>query len=762
MNRGFSALFVVVLGLPMVGAGQTEGNGIGCQAPDSIRAEIREAGRVEREAGGKLRPFEELQKERRSRAEELLGKHPDNFWVWRYFVSASQENMQTPEAVTAKVQMRREKQPASVEAAYLYAFALIGTQTPKAIEILDEIAVREPRFAPVWQSRFMIFGSPAFQNEAKRKEAAEKIMDLCPQSLDALRAALQFPQSPKAKELARMARERMQGKEDEEWLMGWSTLWNLEFKLAPVPEHAGLREQVKRDLAFLETLDKARFSTLPYILAEGYKITGDKEKETATRSDLGTGFPMAAFFEASNEWYKKNQLPATGGPPEKRREFFQARLKFLDEWQAKLPEEEFIWADRLRTLSEIEDTSVEALREAGEKALALSRKKSAERPGSGNNVAIQVAEVWVKRGIEVERLPALVQEARAEQDKILARMNNNPDLFRRPDMTAMQQDNRWYGDVQAWRTLALAYAKLKQPEDAGKELANWESALVERRKRAAEIKKQREANKEPVQTAQGARTGGPTFDAIRMRDDNVLRSLPYDESRLLETRAEVALELGRKQDALQYSIAALRHSAAQMPSWEKHPTAEKIKKLWTELGGTQEGWQALRELIRPVEDAAGPAKRDRFVEFARTLPGDLSLVDLQGQTWTLARLRGKTTLINVWATWCGPCRQELPFLQKLHEQVKEREDLQVISFNVDESTGAVEPFMKENKYTFPVLLAKNFLDSFTGPLGIPTNWLSDRTGTLKVESVGFGGDGEQWMKEMLEKLESMREAPTTR
>jgi thiol-disulfide isomerase/thioredoxin len=120
-------------------------------------------------------------------------------------------------------------------------------------------------------------------------------------------------------------------------------------------------------------------------------------------------------------------------------------------------------------------------------------------------------------------------------------------------------------------------------------------------------------------------------------------------------------------------------------------------------------------------------------------------------------VKGKTTLINVWATWCGPCRQELPHLQKLHDQVKEREDVQVITLNVDDNLGLIEPYLTENKFTFPVLLAKSFVDGFTGPIPIPTNWIANRSGALELEAVGFGGDGEEWIKQTLEQVETIRE-----
>jgi cytochrome c-type biogenesis protein len=61
------------------------------------------------------------------------------------------------------------------------------------------------------------------------------------------------------------------------------------------------------------------------------------------------------------------------------------------------------------------------------------------------------------------------------------------------------------------------------------------------------------------------------------------------------------------------------------------------------------------------------------------------LADLSGKIWKLKTVQGRSVLINVWATWCGPCNAELPHLQKLYEALKDRPDLQILTFNVDEA-----------------------------------------------------------------------------
>jgi cytochrome c-type biogenesis protein len=143
-----------------------------------------------------------------------------------------------------------------------------------------------------------------------------------------------------------------------------------------------------------------------------------------------------------------------------------------------------------------------------------------------------------------------------------------------------------------------------------------------------------------------------------------------------------------------------------------------------------------------------PTSAPRASAANRPIP-EFKLSDQSSKTWTVANLKGQTTLINVWATWCGPCREELPHLQQLYEQIKSRGDIQVITLNVDENQSLVEPYLKENKYTFPSLFARSFVDGFAGPIPIPTTWTSDIMGTIRLEARGFGGDGSQWVQQTL-------------
>jgi thiol-disulfide isomerase/thioredoxin len=95
-------------------------------------------------------------------------------------------------------------------------------------------------------------------------------------------------------------------------------------------------------------------------------------------------------------------------------------------------------------------------------------------------------------------------------------------------------------------------------------------------------------------------------------------------------------------------------------------------------------------------------------------------------------LNGKVVLINLWATWCGPCNAKLPQLQKLYDQAKGRPDLQILTFNIDEDLGLVEPFVKEKGYTFPVVPAYSYVVNLLNGYAIP------KTGCSVRKAIGNG------------------------
>ena len=117
-------------------------------------------------------------------------------------------------------------------------------------------------------------------------------------------------------------------------------------------------------------------------------------------------------------------------------------------------------------------------------------------------------------------------------------------------------------------------------------------------------------------------------------------------------------------------------------------------------------------------------------------PIEFELPDLAGKKVKLSSLKGKVVFLNFWATWCGPCRSEMPSMQRMYEKLH-KEGLEILAVDLQEDKGQVQSFARELALNFPILL-----DS-TGAVGaqynaraIPTTYLFSRAGFIIARAVG--------------------------
>lgn len=120
---------------------------------------------------------------------------------------------------------------------------------------------------------------------------------------------------------------------------------------------------------------------------------------------------------------------------------------------------------------------------------------------------------------------------------------------------------------------------------------------------------------------------------------------------------------------------------------------------------------------------------------------DFTLKDLQGKEWTLSALRGKVVLVNFWATWCPPCRKEMPDLDALARRFADR-GLIVLSIS-DEDTATVTSYVLQHNLTYPILLdpGRKVNDAFRIE-GIPQSFVFNREGRLVAQSIDMRTQGQ--------------------
>jgi len=116
---------------------------------------------------------------------------------------------------------------------------------------------------------------------------------------------------------------------------------------------------------------------------------------------------------------------------------------------------------------------------------------------------------------------------------------------------------------------------------------------------------------------------------------------------------------------------------------------------------------------------------------------DFALPDLSGRVIRMRDLRGKVVVLNLWTTWCPPCVQEMPTLERLHGEMSD-EDLVVLAVSQDEKPDLVRPWIEKRAFTFPVLLDPLAETGHAlGVSGYPETFVVDRQGTIVHHHIGY-------------------------
>ena len=137
----------------------------------------------------------------------------------------------------------------------------------------------------------------------------------------------------------------------------------------------------------------------------------------------------------------------------------------------------------------------------------------------------------------------------------------------------------------------------------------------------------------------------------------------------------------------------------------------------------------------------------------KPLASEFVLKDIDGKEYRLSQYRGKVVVVNFWATWCPPCREEMPSMERAYEKLK-KSGILILAINIGEDEDAIFKFTADYPVSFPLLMDQDSRVINQWPVtALPTTYVVDPEGRIVYRAIG----SREWDNEaLLKKLEALR------
>jgi thiol-disulfide isomerase/thioredoxin len=745
------ALMSVLIVAPSVFSAAT-GNGAstsaGYQAPEfagSIRFDVQKEATTGRENENGCEPSPQIKRalialpehddripvdaRRREKLEALkllLKKFPGDLFLNRRFQDIALIGDLSNRLVLA--QRYREllaKQPSNPVFLYLYGRLLIGRNTPEAKSIFARALQEDARFPWAHLGMADVHNVPRYKDKKSATVEIANFLHLCPGTLSS-----EFYSRLSAvddvtllNEAALQLRNRLTTVDDREDFHLYPALWKLEFRTRPISGHPAVRERVQSDLEKLRLQNFGGNIQWLETLHAGYRVIGDETRKRWAEDEIFLQFPnsRSAVRLITGRWRDENPYPDSASQ-EQVQAYYRKLLTITNDWIRKWPTDPTVCYSRFDALVTLDESSLSEVEAAFDALQKTSRETTSFL--SIPPASIRLSELYLKKGVNLRQIPELVsigfkpfETLAMDQEKSDSRPSGQRS-YAELNLSSVY----WSG----WPVLAEAYIRTNQLLRAREVLGQMHTALLKEK---------------------------PNADSYS-HSAYLTRQALY-----LESAGRLAEAKGRKLDALMFyhRSRVTRSPTGPHLIGEVTKVSARMRRLWNTLGGTKESWVQLFEGAENTSTLSASTtgawqKSDRIL-------ADFNLNDLNGRTWRLSDLKGKTVFVNIWATWCAPCKEELPFVQRLYVQMKNNPDVTILSLNVDEDVSLVEPYVKQNGLTLPVLPAYSYVRSMLSTTVLPRSWIIGPDGTLRNEQIGFGRDGEGWLLRATNQIQLVKAAP---
>lgn len=607
-----------------------------------------------------------------------------------------------------------QKNPDNPVFLYLAANAEVERDSKQAISHLKRAAELAPSFGltPLLLARIDL--SRAFEDATQMNQNLEEFAASCPNSVRTLPDLRWSKDKDLLKREATRLRKNIEARTDSEAVAAYPTLWSFEAALERSDQQSENLLRMQRDLdrlqgkqfvrnaAWLDAIESTRFyDGIPD------DVVGKAGHEIAvlypnSGSALGEKY-RAAIADApcpKNGTAEQNTACA--------RYKWQALVPLIREWPA-IP-----WLADLAARAVIEDRSATA----GEVAEVISLFENAFKLDPDGMRTSPPETTWigqqlVDRGGPFDSVPDLVHMGFAATERQRGADSVNDLQGGRDWLTPI-----WY--LMGYIPLAEADMQLGRLKDAGDALSQAEVRL------------------------QAIRPPENASSEEKMRFAYV--ATPYWFARGMYAEKD-----GRKADALvDYRNALMLYPPRRPWPDRRDEVMASAKRVWKELGGTSEGWNDWASQNPLTGFYAGSGGSQSWPKLAASLP-DPTFVDALGNHWNPLDLAKKTTFVTMWASWCAPCRAELPYLEKLYQRFRGRGDVAILAFNVDDDPKAMTTALQELKVSVPSVAARDFAYAIVPPMALPANWIITPNKTEMFSD--DGNSHEAWLENAAKAIE---------